>query len=199
MLIQHAPIILASGSVIRQQMLKQVGLNFSVEPSGVDEDAIKATVTHLPVTEQALALAHAKALEVAIGHPDAYTIAADQMCELDGYIFDKPGSYARAEEQLAALAGHTHTQNCGVVLARGEDIIWQHDYTASLTMRPLTPEEIHAYVAADAPLSSCGSYKFESLGRHLFAYVEGDQDVIKGLPLLPLLQQLHLHGVIALA
>ncbi len=179
-------------------MLKAVGLHFSVEPSGVDEDALKATVAHLPVNEQALALARAKTLSVAQTHPDAYTIGADQMCELDGYIFDKPGSYARAEAQLAQLAGKTHTQNCGAVLMRGEEILWEHSYAATLTMRPVTAAEIAAYVAADAPLSACGSYKFEALGRHLFSHVEGDQDVIKGLPLLPLLVQLHLHGVISL-
>lgn len=198
-MLQHsAPIILASGSVIRQQMLKAAGLHFSVEPSGVDEDALKATVNHLPVAEQALALARAKTLSVSIAHPNAYTVGADQMCELNGTIFDKPGSYAKAEAQLAQLAGHTHTQNSGIVLARGDEIIWEHSYAATLTMRPLTAGEIKAYVAADAPLAACGSYKFESLGRHLFSHVEGDQDVIKGLPLLPLLVQLHLHGVIAL-
>lgn len=200
MALQHfAPIILASGSVIRQQMLKAVGLHFSVEPSGVDEDALKATHAHLPVGEKALMLARAKTLSVSIAHPDAYTIGADQMCELDGTVFDKPGSYSNAEAQLKQLSGHTHTQNSGIVLARGEEILWEHSYAASLTMRPLTAQEISAYVAADAPLASCGSYKFESLGRHLFSHIEGDQDVIKGLPLLPLLVQLHLHGVIALA
>lgn len=199
-MLQHfAPIILASGSVIRQQLMKQVGLTFSVEPSGVDEEALKATVIHLPIGEQAMALARAKALSVSIAHPDAYTIGADQMCELDGTVFSKPGTYQRAEEQLAQLAGKTHTQHSGIVLARGEEVLWEHHYSASLTMRPLTPQEIHSYVTADAPLSSCGAYKFEALGRHLFAHVEGDHDVIKGLPLLPLLVQLHLHGVIALA
>jgi len=199
MLIHHAPIILASGSVIRQQMLKAVGMHFSVEPSGVDEDVLKAAHATLPVGEQALALARAKTLSVSIGHPEAYTIGADQMCELDGHLFDKPGSYSKAEEHLALLAGHTHTQNSGIVLARGDEILWEHHSSASLTMRPLTAAEIRAYVAADAPLASCGAYKFESLGRHLFSHVEGDHDVIKGLPLLPLLVQLHLHGVISLA
>jgi septum formation protein len=198
-MLQHfAPIILASGSAIRQQMLRAVGLHFSVEPSGLDEDAVKATVQHLPVGEQAQALARAKALSVSIARPDAYTVGADQMCELDGRIFDKPGTYPNAAAQLTTLAGHTHRQHSGIVLARGEEILWEHHYSASLTMRPLTPQEIDAYVKEDAPLSSCGAYKFESLGRHLFAHVEGDHDVIKGLPLLPLLVQLHLHGVVAL-
>lgn len=199
MLIHHAPIILASGSAIRQQMLKAVGLQFSVAVSGVDEDTLKTALAHHPVGEQAMELARAKALSVSIGNPDAYTIGADQMCALGEHIFDKPGTHAKAEAQLAMLAGHTHQQHSGVVLARGDEVLWQFHAVATLTMRPLTAAEIKAYVAADAPLASCGSYKFEALGRHLFSHVEGDQDVIKGLPVLPLLQQLHLHGVIALA
>ncbi len=198
MLAHRAPIILASGSAIRQQMLKAVGLNFSVQPSGTDEETLQATVSHQPVPEQALALARAKALSVSIERPEAYTIGADQMCEIDGAILGKPGSYEKAEAHLALLAGRTHHQHSSIVLVRGEEILWAHHATASLTMRPLSAQEIRAYVAADAPLSSCGAYKFESLGRHLFSHVEGDQDVIKGLPLLPLLVQLHLHGVIAL-
>ncbi len=199
MLQHHAPIILASGSVIRQQMLKNVGLHFSVQPSGVDEDALKATVAHAPIPEQALSLARAKTLSVSIDQPDAYTIGADQMCELDGTILSKPGTYPKAEAQLALLAGKTHFQHSGIVLARGEEVLWSHHYTARLTLRPLTAHEIRAYVAADAPLASCGAYKFESLGRHLFSHVEGDHDVIQGLALQPLLVQLHLHGVISLA
>lgn len=66
-------------------------------------------------------------------------------------------------------------------------------------MRALSQADIHAYVAADAPLSSCGAYKFEGLGRHLFAHVAGDHDVIQGLALVPLLAQLHALGVISLA
>jgi len=195
---QHAPLILASGSTIRQQMLKAVGLQFSVEPSGVDEDKVKATIAHLSIPEQAIALAAAKVLHVSARYPDAFTIGADQLCVGAGTVWSKPGSYEAAEAQLAALSGITHQQHCGMALARGEEIIWTHAGVAHLTMRALTPAEIHAYVAADAPLSSCGAYKFESLGRHLFATVAGDHDVIQGLALVPLLAQLHADRVITL-
>ncbi|MFM9890077.1 MAG: Maf family protein [Rickettsiales bacterium] len=198
-MLQHAPLILASGSTIRQQMLKAVGLTFSVEPSGVDEVAVQQTVSHLPIAEQALALATAKAVAVGARNPASYTIGADQICALGPRIFHKPGSYEAAEAQLAALSGHTHQQHCGTVLVHGHEVIFAIHATASLTMRPLTAAEIRAYVMADAPLNSCGAYKFEALGRHLFASVEGDQDVIKGLALLPLLAALHAQGVIALA
>jgi septum formation protein len=197
-MIQHAPLILASGSTIRQQMLRGVGLNFSVMPSGVDEDSLKRTLDGKPMPERALALARAKTLSVSVRQVDAYTIGADQLCVLGEQVIDKPGSYANAEAQLAMLSGKTHQQHSAVVLARGVEIIWEYVGTASLTIRPLTPAEIKAYVAADAPLASCGSYKFESLGRHLFSAVEGDHDVIQGLALTPLIAKLHALKVIGL-
>lgn len=199
-----APLILASGSVNRQQMLKAVGLSFSVEPSGVDEDALKATFpANTSPAEKALLLARAKTLAVSTKYPDAYTIGGDQICALgteegQHLIFDKPGSYAKAEAQLAELSDKTHQQYSAVVLANGPEILWEHCATATLTMRPLTPAQIHAYVAADAPLAAAGAYHFEALGRHLFSAVEGSGEVIQGLPLQPLLLELHARGVIRL-
>ncbi len=196
---QTAPLILASGSSIRQQMLKAVGLTFSVVPSGVEEDAIKAAMQDAPIPELAAALARAKTLAVSVQHPEAYTIGADQICVLNGAALSKPITYERAEAQLASMSGQTHQQHCAMTLARGKDVVWEFHDVAELTMRALSHGEIHAYVAADAPLSSCGSYKFEGLGRHLFARVVGDHDVVQGLALVPLLSQLHALGIITLA
>jgi septum formation protein len=192
----HAPLILASGSSIRQQMLKAVGLNFSVVPSGVDEDVLKTALHDAPISELARTLAREKTLSVSRQHPHAYTIGADQICVLEGRALSKPGTYERAETQLAALAGKSHQQHCAVTLARGDEVLWEYHDVATLTMRALSSAEIHAYVAADAPLAACGAYKFEGLGRHLFARVEGDHDVIQGLALVPLLAELHRSGVI---
>lgn len=197
--IQHSRLVLASGSSIRQHMLKAVGLTFSVEPSGVEEDAIKATMKDAPIPELAAALARAKTLAVSTRYPDAYTIGADQICVHDAKAISKPGTYERAEAQLASLAGTTHQQHCAMTLAKGSEIIWEFHDVAELTMRALSAGDIRAYVAADAPLSSCGAYKFEGLGRHLFSNVEGDHDVIQGLALVPLLAQLHMLGIIALS
>ena len=195
---QHIPIILASGSAARQQLLRAAGLTFSVEPSGVDEEAIAATIAHAPLPQRALALARAKALKVGEKYPDSYTIGADQICAMDGEIFHKPGTHATACAQLAQLAGQAHQQHCGMVLVHQHHVIFEHAAMATLTMRALSAEEIRAYVAADAPLAACGAYHFESLGRHLFSHVEGDHDVIKGLPLVTLLAQLHALKVIAI-
>lgn len=196
--IQHSRLVLASGSSIRQHLLKSVGLKFSVEPSGVEEDAIKLAMKDRPIPELALALARAKTLAVSARHPDAYTIGADQICVHDGKALSKPGTYERAEAQLATLSGSTHQQHCAMTLAKGSDLVWEFHEQAQLTVRALSAAEIRAYVAADAPLSSCGAYKFEGLGRHLFSNVVGDHDVIQGLALVPLLAQLHEIGAITL-
>ncbi len=198
MLAQPTPLILASGSSIRQQMLRAVGLTFSVVPSGVDEDILKRDLASKTVTERASALAQEKARNVARNYPNHLTIGADQMCSLAGEVFDKPGSYQAAEAQLARLSGQTHEQTSAVVIARGEEILWSHTAVARLTMRALTPAEISAYVATDAPLQSCGAYKLEAMGRHLFAHIEGDNDTIQGLPLIPLLAELHRIGAVTL-
>ncbi len=192
------PLVLASGSSIRQLMLKSVGLTFSVVPSGVEEDTIKAAMQGAPIPELAMALARAKALAVSIHHPGAITIGADQICVHRGAALSKPGSYDRAEAQLAMLSGGLHHQHCAMTLARGSEVIWEFHDVAELTMRALSTAEIHAYVAADAPLASCGAYKFEGLGRHLFHRVRGDHDVVQGLALVPLLAQLHALGAISL-
>ncbi|MEJ0009295.1 MAG: Maf family protein [Alphaproteobacteria bacterium] len=198
-ILQHAPVILASGSAVRQQMLKSVGLTFSVEPSGVDEEALTATLTALSLPERALALARAKAVAVGQQHADAYTIGADQICALGERVLNKPLTYENATAQLSLLSGKTHRQHCGLVLLHGDHIIWEHVGIAELTMRTLSPADIQAYIATDAPLAACGSYKFESLGRHLFAEVKGDHDVIQGLPLVALLARMHALGIISLS
>lgn len=195
---QPIPLILASGSSIRQAMLRNVGLTFSVVPSGVDEELLKTRNAHLPIAERALVLAKAKALFVANQYPAHLTIGADQMCEFAGNILSKPITYDKAEAQLAMLADHTHHQHSAVALARGSDILFSHISTASLTMRHLSELEISAYVATDAPLTSCGSYKFEAMGRHLFSSIAGDNDTIQGLPLVPLLAALYAHGGIVI-
>ena len=193
------PIILASGSAIRQQMLRDAGIEFSVEPSGFDEASLKEEMLGTSIAGQAVRLAKEKALVVSCRNPEALTIGADQICALGEKIYSKPGSFDATEQHLRELAGHTHTQHSGVVLLKGEDVLWELHASANLTMRALTNEEISTYVAMDKPLQSCGAYKFESAGKHLFAKIDGDHNVIQGLPLVPLLAELHARKAIALA
>lgn len=188
---QHCELVLASGSAIRAQMLKAAGLNFSVVPSGVDEVAVSATLQGEPPETHAAVLAREKTLFVAKQYPDHITIGGDQICALEDRIYGKPGTAEKARDQLAEMAGKTHKQISGLCIARGEDILFESVECAELTMRTLTEAEIYAYIEADQPLKSCGSYKFESHGKHLFAQVIGDASVIKGMPLVQLLAFMH--------
>lgn len=188
---QSVPLVLASGSSIRAQMLKSVGLQFSVVPSSVDEAHLKGEMVGMPVAEQAKRLAREKCLSVAQLYPNHVTIGADQMCELDGVIFDKPLTRSAAIDQLTRLAGQSHRQHSAICLAQGDQLLWGAVEQAVLTMRALTTKDIASYIDFDQPLQSCGSYRLEGMGRHLFASIEGDHDVIKGLPLTALLLTLY--------
>jgi septum formation protein len=198
-LICHTPLILASSSVVRQQMLAKAGLKYTIKPPGHEEAELKTTIRHLPLSEQALRLADVKAESISRANPDALVIGADQICSLAGEIFSKPGTFDNAAEQLRRLRGKTHTQTCAAVLLQQGEPIWTRVAEAHLTMHHLSDDEIDAYIRADSPISACGAYKIESLGRHLFAEISGDYDVIKGLPLIPLLTELRRLGAIALA
>ncbi len=194
----HTPLVLASASPVRAQMLKSVGLQFSVVPSTIDEGAIKDETGHADPARLAGELARAKALNVSGDYPDHFTIGADQVCTLDDMIINKPGSMERAHEQLAELAGHTHLQHSAVCVVQGETVLFEHVAVARLSMRALNDSEIHAYLYQDEPLQSCGSYRIEAMGRHLMSKIEGELDIIKGLPLTALLAFLHEQKAIVL-
>lgn len=198
LLSQPIPLILASSSAIRQQLLRDVGLQFSVLPSGCDEDIIKRDMAASPIADRALALAKAKALSVSVSYPDHLTIGADQMCALGDTVLSKPGSYDNARAQLRALSGKSHIQHSAVAITRGPEVLWTLVDTATLHVRELTDAEIDWYVKSDAPLQSCGSYRLEGMGRHLFKKIDGNQDTIMGLPLAPVLTQLYALGAVAI-
>lgn len=188
------PLVLASGSEIRRTMLQQAGIGFMVIKPAVDEESLRAENARLPLPEQALVLARAKAAFVADGQPEALVLGCDQICELDGQILSKPGNHANAVKQLTAMQGREHRQHSAACLYLGEKEIWSAVETATLAVRPLKPVEIDAYLHRDTPYQSCGSYKYEALGKHLFAKVQGNDDVIMGMPLQALLNFLHTHG-----
>lgn len=192
------PLLLASTSRTRRNLLESSGLPVETEASGVDERAVEAEGSLNPLTV-ADRLARAKALAVSRRHPDRLVIGADQTLDLAGEAFHKPNDRAHAREQLLRLVGRTHRLHSVVAIARqGECIEAIHD-SASLTMRPLGEEAVEHYLAAAGPtvLESVGCYQVEGLGIHLFDAVTGDHSTILGLPLRPLLASLRRLGYLA--
>ena len=192
-------LILGSGSKIRQKLLASVDLNFTVEKSTLDESTLKSKHEGLTAEALSLVLAKEKALAISDKYPQHIVIACDQVCCCENKIFDKPGVEARCIEQLQQLAGKTHQLYSAICLASDRQIVWTHIATATLTMRQLSDTEIRQYVAKDKPFHSCGSYYFESLGRHLFREIRGEQDTVLGLPLIPLLNALYDYGFLQVA
>ncbi|MBK3732220.1 septum formation protein Maf [Azospirillum brasilense] len=194
-------VVLASGSRTRAEMLERAGVRVTLAPAAVDEEEIKlaARAEGAPVEDVAEALAELKAQRVTRKHPGALVIGADQMLECEGRWFDKPADRDAARVQLQDLRGKTHRLvSCAVVLRDGERL-WHHVDRARLTMRPFSDAFLESYLnaAGDDVLGSVGAYHLEGLGAQLFHRVDGDFFTILGLPLLPLLGLLRVHGVIA--
>ncbi|TWA84288.1 septum formation protein [Azospirillum brasilense] len=194
-------VVLASGSRTRAEMLERAGVRVTLAPAAVDEEEIKlaARAEGAPVEDVAEALAELKAQRVTRKHPGALVIGADQMLECEGRWFDKPADRDAARAQLQDLRGKTHRLvSCAVVLRDGERL-WHHVDRARLTMRPFSDAFLESYLnaAGDDVLGSVGAYHLEGLGAQLFHRVDGDFFTILGLPLLPLLGFLRVHGVIA--
>ena len=188
---QKFPIILASGSQIRKLILSNLGLEFTVIKPDFDEDAAKQSISNLGFEEQALFLAQNKALSVSVKYPDHLVIASDQICQLGSKAISKSKDKISAIKQLQELSGKTHYQNNAVCLYKAGKELISHTEKAVLKMRNLTKSEISAYVNADSSWNCAGSYKFESLGKHLFSEVTGSADCILGMAILPIINFLH--------
>lgn len=194
------PLVLASGSKVRRQLLANAGLAFEVIPAEIDERRLAEPMVAAGADPAAIAemLAEAKAAAVSAGAPAALTIGADQTLDLDGACLSKPADRAAARAQLAALSGRTHRLQSALAVARGGRAIWRFRDAASLTMRTLDAAEIERYLdeVGAAAFSSVGAYQLEGPGIRLFERIDGDYFTILGLPLLPLLHLLRVEGAI---
>ena len=193
------PLILASGSAARAQMLKAVGVPFEIDKPTLDERAVEAPLRTAGAggAQIAAALASAKALEVSARHPGRYVLGGDQTLQVGADLLSKPDGRAGAKEHLRLLSGRSHKLHAAAVLARDGETLLALSDAATLTMHELSQDFIETYLnaAGDAVLGSVGAYQIEGLGLHLFERIEGQHPVIMGFPLQPLiegLRKLHL-------
>ncbi len=193
------PLILASKSSTRRDLLISAGLSVEIQAPEVDERALEAGEILSPI-ELALKLARAKAEAVATQRPGRIVVGADQVLALDGAVFHKPADAAAAQAQLARLQGRTHVLHAAVAIA-GESGTETFCEDACMTMRVLDANAITTYVALAGEariIQSVGGYQLEGFGIHLFERIEGDHSTILGLPLLPLLSRLRAMRLLAL-
>jgi septum formation protein len=195
------PLLLASASQIRLQLLRQAGINATAQPARIDEETIRAGLEAEAAKPHDIAdaLAEMKARKLAEKHPDALVLGCDQVLAFNGRVYGKPENEAEARAQLHQLRGQTHHLLSALVLYDQAKPIWRHISQARLTMHAASDSYIDDYLARNwhSARQSVGAYKLEEEGVRLFSAIEGDYFTILGLPLLPLLTYLGQRGFIA--
>lgn len=192
--------MLASASPFRRALLENAGLAFEARAAEIDERALERPLEQSGASpvEVALALAEAKAREVARHFEGALVIGSDQTMSLGSRVYHKPKDMAEAAGHLLSLSGKTHELNSAIVLVRDGDVLWRHVSTAHMTVRPLSGAfvERHLERVGEKALASVGAYQLEGEGIQLFETIDGDYFTILGLPMLPLLSKLRELGSI---
>ncbi|MGV6804789.1 MAG: Maf family protein [Ruegeria sp.] len=194
------PLVLASGSSIRAQLLERAAVPFSVKVARVDEDMVKRALLAegAPPRDIADALAELKAGKVSDKVPGAMVLGCDQVLDFDGRLISKPETPDDALLQLKAMRGKRHTLLSAAVIYQDGEPIWRHVGQVRLRMKANSDKYLKDYVARnwDSIRHAVGAYKLEEEGVRLFATIDGDYFNVLGMPLLELLNFLASRGVI---
>lgn len=187
------PLILASGSPWRRQLLDRLGLAYRAIAPEIDESP-RAGETPAELVAR---LAEAKARAIFERHPEAVVIGSDQVAELDGAILGKPGSRQAAIQQLRRQSGRRVVFHTGVALyAPGHDAPLVECVPVTTTFRKLDDAEIERYVDAEDVTATAGSIKSEGLGITLVESITSDDPTaLVGLPLITVRRMLAEVGV----
>jgi septum formation protein len=189
-------LVLASKSPRRYELLKQVGLDFDVIPSGIGEDYIKGESPRNHV----LRLAEAKALEVGNQHPDRWVVAADTIVYVDHSILGKPKSREEARKMLRRLSGKEHRVLTGFSvhhLERGKG--GREAVQTAVKVKKLTQSEIDWYIQTGEPYDKAGGYAIQGMGSFMIESIRGSYTNVVGLPVCELIQMLSRLGALTIA
>lgn len=180
--IKTAEVVLASASPRRQELLRQVGVPFVVDPSDADE----RIPADWAIAEIAQRLAERKAQDVAARHADAdVVIGADTIVVLENTVLGKPRDAAEAAEMLARLSGRTHEVYTGYALVAPRRAQRIAGVTCTrVRFRDLDDGEIARYVATQEPMDKAGAYAIQGLASLFVEAIEGDYFNIVGLPIV---------------
>lgn len=178
------PLVLASASPRRAELLRQVGIDFEVRVSDVAEENDAANVSP---AEVAAGHARQKALAVAAAMPGRLVLGADTVVVRGERLLGKPESEAQARRMLRLLSGGAHEVITAVALAIGEgdgaSVVAEDQVSTGVVFRTLDEAEIDAYVATGEPMDKAGAYGIQGRGALLVREVEGCYFNVVGLPL----------------
>lgn len=192
--IAQQPIILASGSQRRRELLSLLGVPFEVVTSHVPEDGLP---DDLKFAEHAQSLAVTKALVVAEEYPDAVVIGADTIVGFGQRIFSKPKDKEEAKYFLSELSGQTHSVITGVaIVTEGRTYTFANE--TNVTFVELDDALIDAYIASGDSLDKAGAYGIQSGGALFVEGIQGDYYTVMGLPIAALTKHLRMFGILSL-
>ena len=183
-------LVLASASPRRQQLLRDAGLSFTVQPAAIDESRQPGEAPGLMVQR----LARAKAAAARERQPAPVVLAADTVVALGDEIFGKPQDRADAERMMRALSGQTHSVFTGVCLRQGaREAVWV--CRTAVTFRQLTGPQIARYLDEARPFDKAGAYAIQENGDLLVARYDGLYSNVVGLPIEEVLVRLREFGI----
>ncbi|MBE7047794.1 MAG: septum formation inhibitor Maf [Ruminococcaceae bacterium] len=184
----HTQVVLASGSPRRRELLERIGMPFSVLPSQAEEHIPFGLSPSMAVESLSLL----KAADVAKSQPkETLVIGADTVVVLDDEILTKPKDAEDAKCMLRRLSGRCHSVLTGLTVIRcGDGKSVSVCEETKVYCKPLTENEITAYVDTKEPLDKAGSYGIQGLGGLFIQKIEGDYYNVVGLPLARLSQLL---------
>lgn len=192
------PIILASGSDIRAQLLRNANVPFEVMTAPVDEELIRQSLEAEGTSPRDIAdsLAEAKAQRVSAKRPGALVMGCDQVLDFENQVFAKPKDKADARAQLQRLRKNRHTLLSAAVLYEDGKPVWRHVGIVRLLMRDFSDDFLDDYIDRnwDSIQHTVGCYQLEGEGVRLFTRVDGDYFTVLGMPLLEILAYLTLRG-----
>ena len=190
----NSKLVLASKSPARRRMLEEAGIAFEADSADIDEariaDELQAEGVAPRVVSTIIALE--KARTVSWRHPGARSVGSDQVLEFEGRAYGKCRSKSELASFLRMLSGHRHMLHSAVAVCVDGTLVWRHTATATIKMNSLSDAAIDASIArlGQEALDNAGGYKAEDDKEGLISKIDGDMNVVLGMPLIELLDYL---------
>lgn len=186
------PLILASASPRRRELLQHAGITFTVIPSNAAEDILPGEAP----AEYTLRVAAAKANDVAQKHSRCWVLGADTIVVVNGEILGKPRDHADGQRMLRLLSGSRHEVMTAFVLLDGNGKTEARQVvTTIVTFKSLSDPQIQDYLATGEPFDKAGAYAVQGIGAALVERVEGSYSNVVGLPIDEVLAALRIVGI----
>lgn len=181
------PLVLASASPRRSELLKRIGLDFRVIPSGIEE----ANRAPEEINEQVERWAREKALAVSRLYQGSWVLGADTVVVLEGRVLGKPRNANEARSMLENLSAKTHEVTSAICLVHQSNRFQRAQaVTSRVLFRSLSAREIEAYIRTGEPLDKAGAYGIQGMGACMVQAVSGSYTNVVGLPLCEILEWL---------